>query len=42
MSELNDDGALPLSDLEPWVLPSTFEWLQDGDAKRAAIEADID
>ena len=43
MSELNhDNGALPLSDLERWVLPSAFEWLQEGDAKRAAIEEEID
>ena len=42
MSGPKDDGALPLSDLERWVLPSTFAWLQEGDAKRAAIEAEID
>ena len=36
-----DDGALPLSDLERWVLPSTLSWLRDGDAKRAAIQAEI-
>ena len=38
----DDDGALPLSDLERWVLPPTLEWLREGDAKRAAIQAEID
>ena len=31
-----------MSDLERWVLPSTLEWLREGDAKRAAIQAEID
>jgi len=37
-----DDGALPLSDLAPWVLPTTLEWLREGDARHASIQAEID
>lgn len=40
----NDDPSdpLPLADLERWVLPSTLEWLVEGDRKKAAIQAEID
>mmetsp|Transcript_37216 Transcript_37216/g.81018 ORF Transcript_37216/g.81018 Transcript_37216/m.81018 type:complete len:355 (+) Transcript_37216:70-1134(+) len=40
----NDDpnDALPLSDLERWVSPSTLEWLDEGDREKAAIQAEID
>ena len=37
-----DSDTLPLEQLETWVTPATFEWLKEGDAKAAELQAEME